>query len=475
MKVTKEKTGSCEYLLTLEVETERLAEPLRQAARRLNQRRPIPGFRPGKAPYAMVERVFGKEFIYDEALDKLGNDLYQEALKQSETEPYAQAKFEIAQLEPLTLKVTVPTPPEVTLGDYHQIHVQKATASVSEQEVSQVLDRLQEDHAVWVPVERASQMGDEVLVDAVGNADDGKGIEQLDLALRLSEELQPREFAQHLVGVRMGESKDFDVEYSADSPDPDLAGKRFHFHATAKAVREKELPPLDDALAKSVGKYETLEQLRAEVQKTLLQQKESAAHEAAEEAALDALVEQATIQYPAVAVENEIAAMLASFTNRLEQQGFTLESYLRLSKQTETQWREATRPRAEKRLKRSLALTKLAEAESIALQEADVKTEVERLASSFGEDAEAAKAALSTEESLRSISVDVLSRKVLAHLLEIATGQTVAAPTTETAVAQPEGAKAAVDASTEPTSAPAPKKRPRKKATASSGVSNNEP
>jgi len=231
LKVTKEKSGSCEYLLTLEVEAERLAEPLRQAARRLSQRRPVPGFRPGKVPYAMVERLFGKEMIYDEALDKIGSELYQEALKQSETEPYDQARFEIAQLEPLTLKVTVPTPPEVTLGDYHQIRVQKAEASVSDEQIDKVLGQIQEDHAVWVPVERASQMGDEVLVDAVGSADDGKKIEQLDAALRLSDELQPPEFAQHLVGVMTGESRDFDADYAADSLDPDLAGKRFHFHA----------------------------------------------------------------------------------------------------------------------------------------------------------------------------------------------------------------------------------------------------
>jgi len=285
----------------------------------------------------------------------------------------------------------------------------------------------------------------------------------LDAALRLSDELQPPEFAQHLVGVMTGESRDFDVDYAADSLDPDLAGKRFHFHATVKAVRQKELPPLDDALAKSVGKYESLEQLRADVDKSLLQQSESAAREAAEEAALDALVEGATIQYPAAAVENEIDSMLASFTNRLRQQGFTLESYLRLSKQTETQWRESTRPRAEKRLKRSLALTKLAEVENITVQEEDVKAEVERLAASFGENAGAAKAALSTEQSQRSISIDLLSRKVLDHLLAIAAGQTTAAKT-EAAVTEPES-KAAADESAEPASAPAPKKRARKKAT----------
>jgi len=460
LKVTKEKTGPCEYLLTVEVEAERLAAPLRQATQRLNQRRPIPGFRPGKAPYAMVERAFGKELIYEEALDRVGNDLYQEALKQSETEPYDQAKFEIAQLEPLTLKITVPTPPEITLGDYHQIRVQKNEVSVSDQEINQVLARVQEDHAVWVPVERASQLGDEVLIDAVGTADDGKKIEQLDLALRLSEKLQPREFAQHLVGVKAGDSREFDAAYSPDSADPDLAGKRFHFHVTVKVVRERELPALDDALAKSVGEYETVEQLQAEVQKTLLRQKESEAQEAAEEAALDALVEQAMIQYPAVAVENEVEAMLASFTNRLEQQGFTLESYLRLSKQMEAQWRDASRPRAEKRLKRSLALTKFAEVEGIAVQEADVRAEVERISSSFGKDAEAAKAALSTEESLRSISVDVLSRKVLSHLMEMATGQSVPA------VAQPESTIAAADEDTAQAPAPTPKKRQRKKATA---------
>ncbi|MHA1216670.1 MAG: trigger factor, partial [Candidatus Thorarchaeota archaeon] len=161
MKVSAEKTGPCEYEVNLEVESERLVKPLHQAARRLNTRRPLSGFRPGKAPYDLVERAYGKEAIYDAMLDKIGNQLYQEALQEAQIEPYTQAQLEIVQLEPLVLKFTVQAQPEVTLGDYCGIQVQRAQVTVSDEEIEQTLAQIRDEHALWVPAERAVKMGDQ--------------------------------------------------------------------------------------------------------------------------------------------------------------------------------------------------------------------------------------------------------------------------------------------------------------------------
>jgi trigger factor len=439
LKVDKEKIGPCEYALTIEVEPERLQQPLRQAARRLSRRRPLPGFRPGKAPYHMVERTYGKELIFDEMLANLGNALYQEALEQGQLEPYARAEFEIVELEPLILKITVPAQPEITLGDYHTINVAQSPVAVSEEEVAEVLADIQDEQALWVPVERATKMGDQVLLDAVGTSDDGHKVEQNSLTLEVSEEIVPAGFGQNLVGIKPGETKEFDAEYPADFQDEDMAGKTVHFHATVKAVKEKELPALDDELAQSLGRHKTLDELRADIREKLRVRKETEAEDAAIEESLRALVEQATVEYPAIAVEHELNTMQQALAGRLEQRGFTMDGYLHTTGKTVAQWREETRPQAETRLERALVLSKFAEAEGIKVEEEETRQELDRLSSSFGERADDVKAALSTGESLLSIANEVYRRKALEHLLGIATGKAKPRAT------PPEGERTAAD------------------------------
>ncbi|UCC75634.1 MAG: trigger factor, partial [Anaerolineales bacterium] len=232
MEVEKEKTGPCQYKLTIKVEPERLRQPLRRAAQQISKRRPIAGFRPGRAPYAMVERVYGQEVIVDEMLAEVGNELYQEALEQSQIEPYTRAGFEIVQVDPLILEVTVPAEPEVTLGEYATIRVTQEQPSVTETEVEEVLSQLQDDQALWVPVERAIQMADQIQIDALGTTDDGRKVEQPDLTLEISEGMVPSGFGEQLLGIKPGESKEFDVDYPADFRDENVAGKTVHFQVT---------------------------------------------------------------------------------------------------------------------------------------------------------------------------------------------------------------------------------------------------
>lgn len=422
MKVTTEKTGACEYALNIEVEPERLQEPLRQAAQRLNKRHPLAGFRPGKAPYALVERVYGKELIYDEMLDKISNDLYQEALKESKLEPYAAAHLDIVKLEPLTLKFTLPVRPVVTLGDYHKIRVAQKAVQVSETEVEEVLKRMREAHAIWQPVERPTKMGDQVLLDAEGTAEDGTKTNEQDLNLELREDMTPPDFGKNLVGIKLGENKEFEVQYPQDYRDKSLAGKRVRFQVTVKAVKEKELPELNDDFAKNVGSYESLAQLRGRIEEELRAQKEAEARDAALTEALDQLVEQSTMEYPAIAVEHETQSMIDSFAERLSQQGFTLDGYLGMMNKTGAQFYDETRPKAETRLKRTLALAEFAAAEGITVEAQEIEQEAERLSQPYGEKADAIKAIFGSGEPRRTISNDVFRRKALDRLLAIATG-----------------------------------------------------
>jgi trigger factor len=423
LEVTAEKTAQCEYVLNLKVEPERLEKPLRQAAQRLSVRRPLAGFRPGKAPYALVERTFGKELIVDEMLDKIGNELYKEALEQNKLEPYDRASFEIVQLEPLTLKVTVPTQPVVTLGDYSQIRVETSPVTVSDAEVQELLGDVQKQHALWVPVERAVQMGDQVLIDAKGTGTDGQNVDKEDLTLEVKDSLEPPDFRQNLIGILPGATKEFEVQYPADFGDADLSGKQVHFSVTVQSVKQKELPALDDALAQSAGTFETLEQLRADLRSRLQEQKEAQAKNAATDSALDSLLERAVLEYPAVAVEHEVMDMLASLGERLGQQGFTIEGYLHSAGKTLDQLRDETRPQAEKRLKRALVLAKFAEMEDVKVVQEDVSQEVVRVSQTYGERADAVRSALERPGVLNAIRSDLYNRKVLDHLMEMAAGK----------------------------------------------------
>lgn len=423
MKVTKDKVGPSQYVLSVEVEPDRLQQPLLRAAQRLTKRRPMSGFRPGKAPYQLVERTYGKELIVDEMMAEIGNDLYREALEQAEVEPYARAEFEITQLEPLMLKVTVPAEPVVTLGDYSALSVPKEPVTVTEEEIEDVLSQLREEQALWVPVERGARMGDQVQIDALGTTDDDQRIEQHDLVLVLSDEITPPGFGQNLVGLEPGGTREFDIVYPEDFRDEDLAGKAVHFSVTAQTVKEKELPPLDDGFAQSLGNHRSLADLRDDIRQKLLNRKEADANDAALQEALNALVEQATFEYPPIALEHEIDTMQEALSDRLERSGFTLQGYLHTSGKTLAQWRLDSRPHAEGRLKQVLVLAEFAKAEGIQVSKEDLEEELNRVSSKLGDQADSAREALTTQDSLLVMSNTVYRRKALARLLSLATGE----------------------------------------------------
>jgi trigger factor len=281
-------------------------------------------------------------------------------------------------------------------------------------------------------------MGDQAVIDAIGTSDDGRDLEQTDLTLEVTENLMPSEFREYLLGIKPGENKEFDIEYPEDFRDADLAGRHVHFNVSVKAVKEKELPALDDELARSMGEYETLDALREDIRAKLLERKEKETRDAAVDAALDALAEQANLEYPAIAVEHELDAIIQSVANRLSQQGFTLEGYLYTTGRSLEQYREELRPDAETRLRRSLVLTQFAQAEGIQVAKADIEREVDQVSAEFGEHADAVKTALSEGEAFRSITNSLFGRKVLDHLLAVATGQVEAGSKDEDASSEPQ-------------------------------------
>jgi trigger factor len=349
--------------LTIEVEEERTRQALRDAARRISRQAKIPGFRPGKAPYNVVARYLGKEALYQEIVDKLGDTIYKEALEQAGIEPFGQATLTDYQTEPLVLKLVVPLRPVVELGDYRQIHLEAEEEAIREKQVNQALSRIQEQNTFWEPVERPAQWGDLAIVDIEGTVRGEAVVENKgrELILKGDSSDPVPGLSDKLLGMTVKEQRELTLTYPEDFEDGDLAGQQAQFKIYLQDLKQQVVPDIDDDLARTVGNYETLEDLKAELRREL----QTKADEEFANRALAALVERAEIEFPLMMLEKETDDWLKEFDRGLKRQNLNLENYLAMRKVTEEEFRKQISPQIEERLKRSLALGKLAELEGL--------------------------------------------------------------------------------------------------------------
>ncbi|MGB5931947.1 MAG: trigger factor [Anaerolineae bacterium] len=423
MKVNTEKMENCQAVLTIEVEEERVERSLKEAARRISKRTRIPGFRAGRAPYHIVERMVGKEAVFDEALEELGSRVYREALEESELEPFDRAEMEVVEREPLTLKMTVPLKPEVELGDYESIHVEPQEVKIEEEEIEEVLTALREERGEWVPVEREAQKGDLLTLDVEGRADGERvvGAEEWEYTLRLGAEVPVKGFPELIEGMKAGEEREFTLAYPAIHPQADLAGRKVEFRVRLLGLKGKHLPPLDDEFAKTVGDFERLKELRERVESVLQARAETRERERVAEEVLTGMTDQAKIAYPPALLERELDSMIEDYAQAVGRQGFTLPRYLEVVGKSEEELRRELRPQAEERLKKALVLSKFTEEEGIAVEDEEVDREVDEIADSYGDQAQEMKKALLSPEPQRSIRSRLFSQKALERLVEIGT------------------------------------------------------
>jgi len=377
LKVETERLENCQVALTIEVDEERTRRALLDVARRLARRARIPGFRPGRAPYNVVVRYFGKEALYQQVVNELAETLYKEALEKAGLEPFGQAKLTDYQIEPLVLKLVVPIAPVVELGDYRQIRLEPEEESIPEEEIEEALRRIQEENTFWEPVKRPAQWGDLAVVDIEGAVKgetviSDKGRELL-LETHSSDPLPG--FSHELLGMTLNEQREFTLTYPEEFEDEELAGQRVHFKVCLRELKEEVMPDIDDELARTVGDYETLEDLKAELRREL----QAKAEKRFADQALTALVERATIEFPPLLLEEEIDDMLEEFDQDLRKQGLNLETYLEMRKLTKEQFRQEISPRAEERLKRGLALVKFIELEGLEIKSDEVDKALEHL------------------------------------------------------------------------------------------------
>jgi trigger factor len=397
MNVTTTPAPKSSVMLEVELPPERLARAVDEAVRRLSRRTRVPGFRPGKAPRPLLERVLGPGAVLDEAVEHLVQDAYRAALIEQAILPLANADVEIIQAEegkPVIFKATVPVRPEVGLGDYRNFNFRPEIEPVDEPRVDKVVDELRDQHATLAPVEdRGARKGDYAVIGFVGTRDgtpfEGGTVERMPIILG-EERLIPG-FEDHLVDLKVGDSTEFDITFPETYAEETLAGQQVHFAVEIRELREKVLPEADDEFAQSMGDFADLDALRSEIRTRLERSSlDRARHEFADRI-IDYAVANATLELPDVLVHQEVEVMHDEFRSSLARQGITEEAYLKVVDKSEADLHADFHPGAEKRVKVLLVLSKIGEVEGIEVDEAEVEAEAERGRERYGRDQQVAR------------------------------------------------------------------------------------
>lgn len=428
MKVTKEKTENSQAFLTIEMESAEVEESLDEAYHRLVKRVNIPGFRKGKVPRVILERYLGKEDFLEDALNHLLPQAYEKALVEQQIEAIAQPHIEVVQTDPVTFKATVPLVPVVKLGDYHNIRITPDPVEVTEDKVNAVIEQLRHQNATWESVERVVDFGDLVVLDVKSDIDGKPFINQEGVQYQVFRDspFPAPDFAKQLPGMKKGEEKEFKLQLPSDYPRGELAGKEPSFEVRVVEIKQEILPELDDEFAKQLGsELDTVVALREEVTNNLKLRAEEKTRTDFEDKVIEAVVDQAQVEFPPVLVEMEIHRLIDEQSRRFQMQGGNLEEYLKSINKTEEQLYEELHPIAIKRVTRSLVVGKVAEEEKIEVSESEIDAEIENMLKSATENKEELQKIVNTSQSRESMKQILMTRKTVNRLVEIAKGTKV--------------------------------------------------
>jgi trigger factor len=392
MNVTITPAPRSSLNVRVELPPEQLDGAINEAVRHLSQRTRIHGFRPGKAPRAVVERVVGSEAILDEAMDHLVQRAYRDALLKEDILPLTQAEVNVEQGvegKPVIFTATVQVRPEVKLGDYRDFNFKPDIETIDAPKVEKVVEELRDQNATLAPVEdRGARNGDYAVIGYTGTRDgvafEGGSAERMPLILG-DERLIPG-FEAHIVGLKPGEKTSFDITFPDDYPEATLAAQTAHFEVELRELREKILPAEDDEFARSLGSFDDRKALRTEIKARLERNAlDKARHEFADKI-IEYATANATLELPDVLVEQEVEIMHDELRGTLARQGIDEVAYLKVVEKTDADLHADFRPRAEKRVKVLLVLSKVAEAEGLEIAETDVDDEVAKARQRYGSD-----------------------------------------------------------------------------------------
>lgn len=441
MRVSRERIPDSQVVLEIEIEPQQMERSLDRAYRRLVQRTEIPGFRKGKAPREMLERHVGRERLVHEALDMLIPEAYNKALDEQQIEAVDQPRLDIVQEEPLIFKATVPVRPTLRLGDYTKLRLARPSVIVAPEDVDAAVEELRRRYALHEPMDRPVKAGDLVRADVRGEMDGREVFADDDF------EFTPRDgatillpgFAEGVIGAEKGVAKQVTVT-SPPGSQP-LSDKTGTFTVVVKEVKEERLPLLNDEFAREVGEgFPSLQALRQNLEAGIRERLEAEAGERYRDEALSELVAATEdLEYPPVLVEREIDRLLR---DEARAAGQDVDRYLEQTRRPMQEIREALRETAAVRVRRSLTLTTLAEAEHVKVEPAEVDSEIEQIVNSSGAQASQIRQLFSSPGGHEAIERSLLTRKTLDRLVEIVSGPKPARKAAATGKRKAKSAKA---------------------------------
>ena len=429
-----EKKGN-EATIVVEIDKELMESGVNKAYMKARKSIMIPGFRKGKAPRKMIEALYGTHVFYEDGLEEIFPEVYEYAVIGQDVKAVGRPNLtdmNISEEGIVTITITTETYPEVTLGDYKGLEVEKNEVAISDEQVESELDRMAQNVASTETVERAAQMGDTANIDFEGfdngvPFDGGKG-ESFDLKLG-SGSFVPG-FEEQVVGMTAGEEKDIDITFPEDYH-ADLAGKPVVFHVKLNKVTVTNMPEKDDEFAKDVSEFETLEELKSDIRAKALEQAEKQANSAFEQACVDKAAQNTTVDMPKALVEAELDNQMERFGYQLQMSGYSMEAYAKMMGGDINTMRNAFRPAAEKQAKVNVTLAKIVEVEAIAVSEEEIAAEYEALAKQYSLELDKVKEMVPVEEIKTSLETRKAVKVIVDSAVAVAPKKDETAPAEE--------------------------------------------
>lgn len=425
MSVQVEKLEKNMAKLTIEASAEEFDKACNQAYQKNKGKIQIQGFRKGKAPRALIEKMYGAGIFYEDAANAIIPDAYEEAAKESGLEIVSQPEVEVTQIEkgkPFIFTATVAVKPEVTLGGYKGIEVEKKSVEVTDEEVNEEIDKVRDQNSRTITVEdRAVANGDTAVIDFEGFVD-GEAFEGgtgNDFPLVIGSHSFIDTFEDQLIGKNTGDEVEVNVTFPEDYQAAELAGKPAMFKVSIKEIKCKELPELDDEYVKDISECETVDAYKEQIKSDLTKKKENEAKAAKEDAVIEKIIENATMDIPDPMILTQTRQMAQEFAQRLQYQGLSLEQYFQFTGLDADKMMEQMKPQALKRIQSRLVLEAVAKAEDIQVSEEEVDQEIEKMAAQYQMEVEKVKEMIG-EEQRKSMKEDIAVQKAVDFVTEAA-------------------------------------------------------
>ncbi|MBU3110933.1 trigger factor [Clostridium lacusfryxellense] len=426
MNIKMEKLEKNIIKLEITVEAERFNKSLKKSIAKNSKTMNIPGFRKGKAPMNIIKKMYGEGVFFEDAINFCCDDTYPEALKEHDINPLDYPKIdiiEIAEGKDFIYTASVSVVPEVKLGEYKGVDAKKTEYKVTDDEIENQLKGMQEKNArVEEKLEGAVAMGDIAIIDFKGFVEEVPfdGGEGTDFELEIGSGSFIDTFEEQLVGLKIGESKEVKVNFPEAYGREDLNGKLATFNVTVKSLKEKELPAIDDEFAKEVSEFDTLEELRNDIKKSLLVSSEDREKKEFEEAVIDAVCSNVEMDIPEIMVKRETDIMLKDLETKLKNQGLDLESYYQYTNNTEEKVRSFMKESAEKRVKTDLVITEIAKIEKIEASDEEMLAKAKQVAAQYGDKDIDKTAEMIMQAQKQYLKIDVVNEKVIDMLVDSA-------------------------------------------------------